>query len=108
MSTMDSLQENIHQLAVDKGWWEDGREFPEVAALVHSEISEALEEWRQGRNETYIGPDGKPEGVFVELADAVIRIMDFFGYYGESLEQHILTKHAFNQTRPHRHGGKKA
>lgn len=48
----------------------------------------------------------KPEGELIELADTVIRIMDYCGYKGWDLEAAIKMKHNFNTTRPTRHGGK--
>lgn len=38
----------VHENAVAHGWYDNGIEFPEVAALIHSEISEALAEYREG------------------------------------------------------------
>ena len=52
-------------------------------------------------------PKGKPEGEAAELADAVIRIMDYFESKGWDLEAVVLAKSAYNETRPYRHGGKK-
>jgi len=49
----------------------------------------------------------KPEGEAVELADAVIRIMDYFESKGWDLEHVIELKHDYNKTRSYRHGGKK-
>ena len=49
----------------------------------------------------------KPEGVAVELADCVIRIMDYCGHAGIDIEEAIRIKHEYNKTRPYRHGGKK-
>ena len=50
----------------------------------------------------------KPDGLLTELADAVIRILDFIGSIneGERFEQIIKIKHEFNKTRPIRHGNK--
>lgn len=50
----------------------------------------------------------KPEGEAVELADAVIRVADWFGRHGWSMEAVVRAKNAFNATRGHRHGGKLA
>nr|DAM28428.1 MAG TPA: NTP-PPase-like protein [Caudoviricetes sp.] len=49
----------------------------------------------------------KPEGIAVELADAIIRILDFTASEGIDIESLILAKHEHNKTRPYRHGGKK-
>ena len=51
---LKTLQEIIHQNAVDHGWWEDGeRPFPEIIALCHAELSEALEEYRDNKPMEY-------------------------------------------------------
>jgi len=104
------LQKIIHAYAREKGWW-DGPERPVGDQFVnfHAEISEAWEEWRNGHtmDDIYL-KDGKPEGVPIELADCVIRILDTCEKYGINLEDAIMCKHKYNMTRPYRHGGKKA
>ena len=55
----------------------------------------------------YPGKDGKPEGIAVELADAMIRILDYCAYSGIDIEEALKLKHAYNKGRPYRHGGKK-
>lgn len=54
--------------------------------------------------------DGKPEGFWVEIADAVIRIADLAGSCGAAAElvEAVQVKHHYNASRPHRHGGKRA
>ena len=98
---LTEFAKEVHQNAVEHGWWEEERSEAEVRALIHSEWSEALEEARAGRpmewyrcleldepctqeecgnwckgkcmfNEL----DAKPEGIAVELMDGVIRILD--------------------------------
>lgn len=76
-------------------------------ALVHSEVSEALEAVRDGKFTAYT-KDGKPEGMVVELADTMIRIMHLAGLLGLDLEDAVEMKMAANQKRPYRHGGKLA
>ena len=102
---INELQREIHKNAVNHGWWEEEREFGTLIALCHSELSEALEEVRTGReiNETYY-IDGKMEGVPSEMADVVIRIMDICGKYDIDLEKAIVEKHEFNKSRPFKHG----
>ena len=102
-----------HQISKSKGWWENpDKNVGELLALIHSEISEALEVYRdygvEGLNKTWLEPDGKPEGFTIELADAMIRIADLCGGFGLNLEEAIETKMSFNESRPYRHGGKKA
>ena len=94
-----------------KGWHEQERSIGDLICLMHSELSEALEEYRNGNlpSEVYFNeskPD-KPEGIPVELADCVIRIFDFCGLYGIDLESVLNQKMEYNSTRSHRHGGKK-
>ena len=104
-------QTAIHEYAKDKGWWDSERSFGDLCSLFHSEITEAYEEYRNGHEvtETYFNdakPE-KPEGVPTELADVVIRILDFCGYAGIDLQEIIEQKHSYNLTRAYRHGGKR-
>jgi NTP pyrophosphatase (non-canonical NTP hydrolase) len=106
---LNELQIDCHYLAREKGFWVEGEErnVPEMLALIHSEISEALEEYRKGSDTEevyYRDTDGKPEGFGVELADAVIRILDLAEGLQINLADRIREKLEFNRTRPHRHG----
>lgn len=122
---LNELAKEIHENAVEHGWWDEPRSFGEIDALCHSELSEALEEHRDGRPMVYVldlsGDDNvvprleedidkfngrKPEGVAVEMADCIIRILDWCGKEGIDIDKIIRLKMEYNKTRPYRHGGK--
>jgi NTP pyrophosphatase (non-canonical NTP hydrolase) len=105
--TLSELVEKAHGMAKGKGWWEGTHNLPEKLALIHSEVSEALEAYRDRMPPVFYADGGKPEGLAVELADAVIRIADLCGYLKVDLADVIAKKMAYNATRPHRHGGRK-
>jgi NTP pyrophosphatase (non-canonical NTP hydrolase) len=108
MLDLAKLQQGFHDTAIKKGWWDTPRSFPECIALMHSELSEALEEYRNHKSEKEIYfNDKKPEGVPIELADCIIRILDCCGYFGIDMEAALSEKMKYNDTRPYRHGGKK-
>lgn len=102
------LQTIVHGLAKEKGWYEGAPRNPlELHMLIVSEIAEATECARRDEGPLTLSPTGKPEGELVELADAVIRILDYCEFRGWDLEGAIALKHKYNKSRPHRHGGKK-
>ena len=108
MKALNELCKEVYQNAVDHGWWDEQRTFGDLISLCHSELSEALEEFRNGHkpDETYLNANGKPEGAPTELADVMIRIMDMCGHYNIDLEKALYDKIEYNKTRPYRHGGK--
>jgi NTP pyrophosphatase (non-canonical NTP hydrolase) len=109
MKTINQLVTEAHANAVSKGWWDEDRSFGEVIALIHSEVSEALEFYREGHaiDELFYTKDGtKPDGIPAEFADIIIRIFDACGRWDVDLETAITEKMEYNTTRPHKHGGK--
>lgn len=109
IAAFDFAVDEVHGNAVAHGWWDN--EPADVTtsnvvkvALMHTELSEATEALRQGDP-----PDDKlPEfsSFEVELADAMIRIMDLAGKRKLRLGAAIVAKHAYNRTRTYKHGGK--
>ncbi len=103
IESLRTIQHTIHQSCIDAGWYTDletgepkKRNFGEVIALMHSELSEALEGWRKNLNDHHL-PDRRMAEV--ELADCVIRIFDTAGAEGFDLGAAIAEKFAYNQTR---------
>lgn len=93
--------EEIYNLNVEKGWYDTNTTTVERLCLIHSEISEALEAYRNDI------PRGEKGWMGEELADATIRIFDLA--FGENIDivSEIEKKHKFNKTRPYRHGNKR-
>lgn len=46
--TVNEFAQDVHKNAVAHGWYDAPITFPEVAVMIHAEISEAVEEWRSG------------------------------------------------------------
>lgn len=110
--TLNELSQLAHENAKEKGWWDEDRSPLEIHALIHSEISEATEEVRDGMPSFYMSSMGdnpieKPEGEAIELVDAIIRIADYFAKNGWELEYYVKKKMQYNKTRAYRHGNKK-
>lgn len=117
---LNNLSKEIYQANKAKGFWEDREDLPQLGsltgeesetlgkafnaqmlALIHSEISEALEADRKDLMDDKL-PHRK--GLEVELADALIRICDMAGGLNMDLGGAVEEKLLYNTTRPYKHG----
>jgi len=98
IKSIKQWQIDIHENAKNKGWWENIRPVPELLCLIHSEVSEALEAFRNNDSDNFRE----------EIADIAIRLLDLCEAFHIDLEHEIEKKHKFNQSRSYRHGNKLA
>jgi NTP pyrophosphatase (non-canonical NTP hydrolase) len=117
---LQDLVASIHQNAVNKGFHPKGQSkhtfIEQTSNNMHDEISEFHEAWRNGNFDEPCDKAGKMREVGLdaltcaeeELADIVIRAFDTSKRLKIDIVYAILTKHAFNQTRPHKHGNKRS
>lgn len=119
--SLNALAQRINETAHEHGFYPpEGRKFAEAIALMHSELSEALEEDRALMPLAYVNERHrcehgvsvlpcwdarcKPEGAAVELADALIRILDTMHEMGADIDRIVDWKMRYNAGRPYKHG----
>ncbi|MGD8505977.1 MAG: hypothetical protein PVF15_04865 [Candidatus Bathyarchaeota archaeon] len=93
---VEMLIERSRQIANSKGFKVDWDTAPTYLMLVVTELSEAMENWR----------DNRKEGFKEEIADAFIRLFHLVGdlELKEEIVRSILDKLKYNETRPYKHG----
>lgn len=104
MTTLNKLAAEINEINRANGWqvtkpeeWGDTYKIPGILALIHSEVSEALEGFRRNDRENFAE----------EMADVLIRVLDCTGGLAIDIDLEIAKKLEKNKGREHRHGGKR-
>ena len=106
-TSINELAASIHDNNVKVGWWKDSPIYggtvpdkyviPTKLCLSHSEISEGLEGFRKSLPDDHLPHRPMIE---VEIADAIIRLLDIAGYLDLDVGGAILEKLAYNAVRP--------
>ena len=103
--SLKEMQAEIREVNAANGWFESDRTVGDDIALLHSEVSEMFEAYRDGGLKDATATN-KPEGFGSECADVLIRLLDTCERRGVDLDFEYARKIAHNRTRGHRHGGK--
>lgn len=114
---VNAMRDEVTELAKSKGWHDPvPPPMAKQTANIHGEVSEL---WEAYRRHTLNDPCDKAEEMEAvglpaltcaeeEVADIIIRTLHTAGILGIDVGRALRVKHAFNKTRPYRHGGKKA
>lgn len=118
--TLSEMTDEVKTWCEEKGWYDSEVSLLEAMALLGTEVSEVVEEYREGRDRTAVRGNtriwwkpwkrrkGKLNGVGAEFADILIRLLDDCGRFGYDLEAEYERKMSWNRQRAYRHGGKRA
>lgn len=96
IAALQSIQKKIEEVNIKCGWYSTPRSFGDGIALIHSEVSEALEGGRKGLKDDHLPQRPMAE---VELADAIIRILDEGARQGFDIAGALAEKFVYNQSR---------
>lgn len=112
MADLREMMLDVVEVNRANGWFDDSRTFGDDVALLHSEVSEMFEAYREHglkdvtNQDHNAAPNPKPEGVGSEAADILIRLLDSCYRNDVDLEREYERKLAYNRTRGYKHGGK--
>jgi hypothetical protein len=92
-----------YETSLNAGWHKNPntgediqRNFGEAVALMHSELSEALEAHRKGLMDSHLS---HRNGIEVEFADLIIRVLDICGALTLDIEGALIEKNRYNKHR---------
>jgi NTP pyrophosphatase (non-canonical NTP hydrolase) len=100
----DTFAQQLHQVAVEKGFWPEKPDdvfMAKQCMMIVSEVTETMEAIRK---------DKGSQEIVEEISDIIIRTLDLYeglkesGYVTESLSNTLRSKTEYNKTRPERHG----
>jgi NTP pyrophosphatase (non-canonical NTP hydrolase) len=118
-SELTSISKKVHSNNVEKGFYEETPSVDRSLMLIVGECSEAHEAYRKGRRAESEFVESTKEDIQIdknnfetyvkdsledEVADVIIRCLDFCGFHDIDIGHHINMKLAYNRERPHKHG----
>lgn len=119
--TIGDIARLVNSIALNSGWWNKYEDHgfqttvngtAEKLLMIHTEVSEAVEDLRVALTDTELAStvyeygESKPCGFPTELADIIIRTLDLAEWLGIDIEDALARKISYNATRDFRHGNK--
>lgn len=112
IDNINYLAKHVYIVAKETGFHENddltGSRFADFTSNLHGEVSELWEAYRKGKLFMQCDKPIPLSCAAEELADIVIRCLDTAATLGIDLGKSIMIKDSYNQTRPYKHGDKKA